>query len=168
MCAEPLARLANRYPSCAFTGIDRQAVLKINNDLGYRLPNLDFVAGDVNDWLTKNADAVSHPSMLLHVRTAPFFYPAGLREMYERCAAAGVNYIALIEFYGFNHLKLRYETFDMMATQALARGRYLTHHNYADAFAATGYEIAHMEVLPPFQLTPTVGSTVFMVGKLKN
>ena len=103
--------------------------------------------------------------MLLHVRTSPFFYPEGLRALYQGCRDAGIDYIALLEYHGFSQIQLRHQTFESMAADAEARGEFLTHHNYKRTLAKAGFEICHMQMLPPFSLYAYDGNSVFLVAR---
>ena len=88
MCAEPLYRLAREFPDCRFVGVDRQPALKVSNELAYKAPNLTFAADDIDRWMAEHRDDIRAPAMLLHVRTSPFFYPEGLRALYQGCRDA--------------------------------------------------------------------------------
>lgn len=165
MCAEPLYRLAQRFPDCEFIGVDRQPILKKNNDKAYRRPNLRFVADDIAHFLSTSRASIRPPSMLLHVRTSPFFYPAGLQQMYEQCAEADVEYIALVEHYGFSSVEVKFVDFEIMARDGEARAQYLTHHNYKRILARAGYEIIYTRMLGTYSLLTSDSNSIFLVAR---
>jgi hypothetical protein len=142
-------------------------VLKKNNEAAYQRPNLRFVADDIAHFLETSRNSVSPPSMLFHVRTSPFFYPAGLQQMYEQCAAAKVEYISLIEHYGFSAVDVRFLDFDLMTRDGEARAQYLTHHNYKRTLDRAGYEIIHTRMLGPTSLLASDSNAIFLVARRK-
>lgn len=165
MCAEPLFRLAQRFPDCEFIGIDRQPILKENNERAYRRSNLRFVADDIAHFLETSRSSIRPPSMLLHVRTSPFFYPAGLQRMYEQCAEANVEYIALVEHYGVSKVDIRFVDFELMSRDGEARARFLTHHNYKRTLQRAKYEIIHTRMLGTYSLLTSDGNSIFLVAR---
>lgn len=168
MCAEPLYRMAKQFSDCQFVGVDRQPILKKNNDLAYDAPNTRFIADDIQRFLEADRESVRTPAMLLHVRTSPFFYPAGLLEMYKQAAAANVEYIALLEHYGFSYVEARFLDFDLMQTDGEARAEYLTHHNYRRTLDRAGYDIVQMKITGTYSLFTSDGNALFLVAKKRD
>ncbi|HAU0673874.1 tetratricopeptide repeat protein [Legionella pneumophila serogroup 1] len=164
MCGEIIYRMASLYPQTTFFGIDRNQNIKNLNDEAYSLPNLEFAATDIFEFMVNKKDKIIN-GMLFHVRTSPFLFPAFLEHLYNTAGSLGCKYIALYEAYPSSYTNKRFQRFEDMDSIAEIRGGGLIHHNYPTVLKKAGFSIIHQEIIPPTMLFAGMENTVFIVAE---
>ncbi|CZH87006.1 TPA: tetratricopeptide repeat protein [Legionella pneumophila] len=164
MCGEIIYRMASLYPQTTFFGIDRNQNIKNLNDEAYSLPNLEFAATDIFEFMENKKDKIIN-GMLFHVRTSPFLFPAFLEHLYNTAGSLGCKYIALYEAYPSSYTNKRFQRFEDMDSIAEIRGGGLIHHNYPTVLKKAGFNIIHQEIIPPTMLFAGMENTVFIVAE---
>ncbi|HAT7745806.1 TPA: tetratricopeptide repeat protein [Legionella pneumophila] len=164
MCGEIIYRMASLYPQTIFFGIDRHQNIKNLNDEAYSLPNLEFAAADIFEFMENKKDIIID-GMLFHVRTSPFLFPAFLEHLYKTAGSMGCKYVALYEAYPSSYINKRFQRFEDMDSIAEIRGGGLIHHNYPAVLKKAGFNIIHQEIIPPTMLFAGMENTVFIVAE---
>jgi len=168
LCAEIIARPAQRLPNTHFVGIDRQEFVATLNQEAYALPNMSFESGDVFDYLPRMKE-MSGPKMLFHVRTTCLLYPELVERIYVAAAEAGVDYIMGWEGDGLSRHHLRYFSFEDMPDISIARKGVLFNHNYRLILERAGYEMTHHQNVTTLALCPDakdlLGAALFFIAR---
>jgi len=138
-CASPLYKLSLRYPNVKFYGVDREKSTKSLNDAAYQNSNLEFIAGEILDVLSRLP--IRNNSLLFHSRTATLIYPEQLKNIYKACAANGVKYIATYENAALSRTEMQYFDYDNMPKDAIPYASVMIIHNYKKYLEEAGYEI---------------------------
>jgi hypothetical protein len=137
------AQLAMKYPNVAFVGIDRSPnVIKINEE-EFSLPNLQFFAGDVLDWISTHGDLSD--TLLFHMRTTVLLPKSFVESLYRAAARQNIAMIAGFEPYGLSR-----ETNDFYEQEARDKPSVLFRdamylHNYAGILANLGYVMERLQ-----------------------
>ncbi|SOE17223.1 hypothetical protein SAMN05877838_2117 [Hoeflea halophila] len=168
LCAEIIARPADKLRDTRFVGIDRQEFVATLNQEAYALPNMSFESGDIFDFLPQMKE-LPGPRLLFHVRTTCFLYPELVERIYAAAAQAGVDYIMGWEGDGLSRHHLRYFSFDDMPDISIARKGVLFNHNYRRILERAGYEITHQQNVTTLALCPDekdlLGAALFFTAR---
>jgi len=93
--------LAHRFPDILFVGIDRAPAVKELNEKSFaEYPNMDFVAGDVLEWIRDQTDLSS--TLLLSVRTLVLLPKDFVQALFQSLYAKSCTGILVFEPYGLS------------------------------------------------------------------
>lgn len=140
------SELARRFPEVRFYGLDRSRLTKAFNETFFRLPNLEFVAGDVFHHFSDIREA--GPWLLLHARTATMLPRSCVRELYTSAGTAGASCIVALEQCGISWQTGRPYTFNEDPNQpsvALSAGMFI--HNYPGLLKGAGFQVLDATLL---------------------
>ena len=131
--------LAQRYPDVQFVGIDRSTLTKrFNQDKFDHIENLEFVAGDVFEYL--NGKRVSN-GLLMTARTLVAMPPSFVKKLFQAVFASDFHHVILAEQIGISRETNRpYEFSDNPKPSVLFR-RFMFIHNYLALLREGGFQV---------------------------
>lgn len=150
-CAESDYRLATKFPQIKFIGVDRELSTKTLNDHAFQASNLSFVQANIMDFLS-HLPNLNDTKLLFHSRTATLLYPELVLQLYQACAKAGIQYIALYENFSLSRSTLRLYDFDGIPQDSVPYGSVMFIHNYKKLLEKAGYVMLRDTRLPYIDL----------------
>lgn len=162
--------LADRFPDCTFIGYDRYSEGIDLSRQAYQAPNLEFVSDQDIDGVLQKAKHHG-PVVLCHIRTCTTLYPAGVSDLYERCAKAGIDYILGVEGAGFSYQAKSFIPQDDPDRAPIVPIGVMVDHNYPSLVSGAGYGMEQQSVRPypsPLSLRYAIGlqNVVVFLAKL--
>ena len=135
--------LAKRFSNVEFIGIDRAQAVKKLNDTDFNLPNLNFVAADIMEYLGKETDLSG--TLLFHMRTGTLLPQSFMEDLYAVASSAGLLGVVGIETYGYSWELggLYYQSPNPKPSVSFRKTMIL--HNYEGMLRGVGLSLKSME-----------------------
>jgi tetratricopeptide (TPR) repeat protein len=151
--------IADKYPSVKFTGYDRYSEGIDLSTEAYKAENLSFLSRVSLDSVLEEAVGAG-PAVLCHIRTCTTLYPAGVKDLYDRCHDAGIEYILGVEGAGFSFYAQKFiSQSDPDRPPTVPLGT-MVDHNYVKLLGESGYDVIDRQLRPypiPFELRAFIG-----------
>lgn len=137
------AQLAAIHPGVSFVGVDRAPSVKRLNDADFTAPNLEFVAADIIEYLTSQADLGD--TLLYHMRTATLLPQAFVKNLYRICGERGLLGVVGIEPYGLSWETGEFYTQSPETKASVAFRKGMILHNYEGMLRENGLQLLSMD-----------------------
>lgn len=153
--------IAKKRPDVQMYGIDRSPLTKMYNEHYFgSVPNLHFVAGDVFDLLKGvKFDA------LFHMRTATLLPKNFNINLYEKAAAAGVDWVLGAEPLGMSWQTSSPYEFSYNDKPSVSFRNHMFIHNYPSMLKQAGFNLRHAELTKTSHNDPNFGFVVFIAER---
>lgn len=139
------ADLSNRYPDVKFVGIDRSKLTKTFNEIRFgNIRNLEFVAGDIFEYLSKNS---FHNGIFFTSRTMMIFPKEFVEKLYSAVKKAGFVYIVGLEPIGISRQTGKPYIFSDTDQQSVVYTNKMFIHNYPAILQKFGYSVLTTELI---------------------
>ena len=136
--------LAIANPDVRFLGIDRSCLTRDFNQKEFAdIRNLEFVAGDIFDYLAQRRFA---GGLFLTVRTLTLLPSSFIKKLYQSVSKAGFRYVVLVEPFGISretHKSFEFSD-DPDRRSVLFRGSMFL-HNYPGLLMGSGFQVREAE-----------------------
>lgn len=153
--------LAGRFPDVQFTGIDRSAEVCDLNRADFALPNISFLASDINEWIDAQADLSD--CVFFHVRTAILLPQTFLGRLYDKLAARKTLAICGVEPVGVSRQINSFpaQSVDLWPSVSFRDELYI--HNYIGLLASRGYRARYLKYVKTAHVEKDVRMVSFVV-----
>lgn len=139
------SKLALKFPSCKFIGLDRSELTKtFNKNCFSTIQNLSFVAGDVIDYLENNRfnGGIFYTSRIL------CFLPKSFNQrLYNAVAKAGFKYIVGFEQTGISRQTMKPFEFSENETPSVVYRGLMYIHNYPELIVKAMFRVTKIELI---------------------
>ena len=137
--------LASKFSEIQFVGMDRSVLTKAYNESQFsHLRNLEFIAGDIFQYLDKNS---VERGVFFHTRTLLLLPKVFIERLYKAIAKANFQYIVCVEQIGISRQTLQAYQFseEDQPSVAFRGGMYI--HNYPALLRSAGFSVERSELL---------------------
>lgn len=142
------SEIMREAPRIRVWGLDRSPRAIELNKQEFNLPNLDFVATDVFDFIADHPHALKN-SVFCHVNIGVYFLPTFLLKLYALVRDAGARYIVCFEPSGLSRQLHAYYAYSMEPKESVVfRGPMLI-HNYPYLLKTSGFDVISAELASP-------------------
>jgi hypothetical protein len=133
------AELSNRYPNVRFIGIDRSKLTKTFNEIQFAsIHNLEFVAGDIFEYLSNNS---FQNGIFFTSRTMMIFPKTFVEKLYGAVTRAGFKYIVGLEPVGISRQTGKPYVFSDADQPSVVYTNKMFIHNYPAILQKSGYSV---------------------------
>lgn len=150
--------IAELYPSVQIIGIDRSVLTKQYNERFFKIPNLEFVAGDIFEYFE------SHPmrdAICFHMRTLTCLPQSFVERFYDKCAHSGFKRIVGAEVCGISWETGQPYQFSINEKKSVCFRNGMFIHNYPGLLKKAGYSITESRLLKTNHPDPNYRVVIF-------